>query len=123
MHQSPAFALSLSNLTEYGTVYGPDTIADLVAAAKAEGLAVHMDGARFANAVAACGAAPADLTWRAGVDILSLGLTKTGGISAEIVILFGETADRFGELEARRNRAGLIQGALLRRRGAGHARG
>jgi len=69
---------------------------------------VHMDGARFANAVAATGAAPADLTWRAGVDILSLGLTKTGGINAEIVVLFGDNADRFGELEARRKRGGLM---------------
>ena len=108
VHESPAFALSLSNLTEYGTVYTPDTLAALAAAAKAAGLGVHLDGARFANAVAATGASPAELSWRAGVDILSLGLTKTGGISAEIVILFGETAARFGELEARRKRAGLM---------------
>lgn len=108
VHESPAIVLSLSNLTEFGTVYGPDVVAARAAAARAEGLAVHMDGARIANAIAATGAAPADLTWRAGVDVLSLGLTKTGGINAEIIILFGETAHRFGELEARRKRAGLM---------------
>jgi threonine aldolase len=108
VHESPAFVLSLSNLSEYGTVYDPDMIAALAGAAGAEGLAVHLDGARFANAVAALGAAPADLTWRVGVDALSFGMTKNGGINAEIVILFGETADRFGELEARRKRAGLM---------------
>jgi len=108
VHESPAFTLSLSNLTECGTWYSPETIAGHAAAARAEGLAVHLDGARFANAVAASGAAPADLTWRAGVDILSFGLTKNGGINAEIVILFGDTAGRFDELEARRKRAGLM---------------
>lgn len=108
VHESPAFALSLSNLTELGTVYRPDAVAARASAARSAGVSVHMDGARFANAVAATGAAPADLTWRAGVDILSLGLTKTGGISAEIVVLFGEMADRFDELEARRKRAGLM---------------
>lgn len=108
VHESPAFALSLSNLTECGTVYSPAAVAARASAARAEALAVHMDGARFANAVAATGATPADLTWRAGVDILSFGLTKTGGINAEIVVLFGDAAERFGELEARRKRAGLM---------------
>lgn len=108
VHESPAFVLSLSNLTELGTAYGPGAVAALAGAARAEGLAVHMDGARFANALAACEAAPAALTWRAGVDVLSLGLTKTGGINAEIVVLFGAAADRFDELEARRKRAGLM---------------
>jgi len=108
VHESPAFALSLSNLTEFGTAYAPADISRLAAAARADGLAAHVDGARFANALAATGAAPADMTWRAGIDALSLGLTKTGGIGAEIVILFGETAQRFGELEARRKRAGLM---------------
>lgn len=108
VHESPACTLSLSNLTEFGTVYQPDAVAARATAAAAEGLAVHMDGARFANAVVATGAAPADLTWRAGVDALSFGLTKTGGINAEIVVLFGGTADRYAELEARRKRAGLM---------------
>jgi len=108
VHESPAFALSLSNLTELGTAYTPELVAARAEAVRAEGLAVHMDGARFANALVATGAAPADLTWRAGIDALSLGLTKTGGINAEIVILFGDTAERFDELEARRKRAGLM---------------
>lgn len=108
VHESPAYVLSLSNLTELGTVYAPRTVAALAASAKAEGLSVHLDGARFANALAASGATPAELSWRAGVDVLSLGLTKAGGVSAEIVILFGDAAARFGELEARRKRAGLM---------------
>jgi len=108
VHASPASALSLSNLTELGTVYTPEQIADRAAAAKEQGLFVHLDGARFANAAAATGAAPADLTWRAGVDALSLGLSKTGAISAEIVVLFGGLVERHGELEARRKRAGLM---------------
>lgn len=108
VHESPAFALSLSNLSECGTLYGPAEIASRAAAARTEGLSVHVDGARFANAVAASGASPADLSWRAGVDVLSFGLTKTGGISAEIVVLFGDAGERFGELEARRKRAGLM---------------
>lgn len=108
VHESPAFTLSLSNLTELGTVYPPEAVAARASAAAGDGLAVHMDGARLANALAATGAAPADLTWRAGVDALSFGLTKTGGINAEMVVLFGDTADRFGELEARRKRAGLM---------------
>lgn len=108
VHESPAFVLSLSNLSEYGTIYGPSEVSARAASAKGQGLAVHMDGARFANAIAASGASPADLSWRAGVDVLSLGLTKTGGISAEIVVLFGDCVQRFDELEARRKRAGLM---------------
>lgn len=108
VHESPAFALSVSNLTELGTVYEPEAVAARAEAAHAAGLFVHMDGARFANALVASDATPAAMSWRAGVDVLSLGLTKTGGINAEIVVLFGDTADRFDELEARRKRAGLM---------------
>lgn len=108
VHEVPACALSLSNLTEFGTAYAPSDIAARAQSAKADGLAVHMDGARFGNALASTGAGPAEMSWRAGVDILSLGLTKTGGLNAEIVILFGAMKDRFMELEARRKRAGLM---------------
>lgn len=108
VHESPALVLSLSNLTELGTVYGPEAVAALADAAGTAGLSVHMDGARFANALIGCKATPAEMSWRAGVDVLSLGLTKTGGINAEIVVLFGDAADRFSELEARRKRAGLM---------------
>jgi len=108
VHESPAMVLSLSNLTETGTVYSPEAVATRTRMARQSGLSVHMDGARFANAVVAAEAAPADMSWRAGVDVLSLGLTKTGGINAEVVVLFGDAAARFDELEARRKRAGLM---------------
>jgi threonine aldolase len=86
-HVQPA-AISLTQATERGTVYQPATVADLGDLARSAGLAVHMDGARFANAVASLGCAPADLTWRAGVDVLSFGATKNGAMAAEAVIFF-----------------------------------
>jgi threonine aldolase len=102
----PPGALSLSNLTEAGAAYGAAATRNLCSMAKAAGLRVHIDGARLANAIAATGASPADLTWRAGADALSLGLTKTGAATAEIMILFGAAAERMAELQARRKRAG-----------------
>lgn len=97
-------ALSLTNATEWGTIYGAGEVAELVRIAKTRGLAVHMDGARFGNAVAASGATPAELTWKAGVDFLSFGGTKNGGWAAEAIVVF--SPDRLGNLEARRQRAG-----------------
>jgi threonine aldolase len=87
-HGMPARALSLTQATECGTVYSVDGVKVLCVAAKAAGLKVHMDGARFANALAALGCAPADLTWKAGVDVLSFGGTKNGCLIAEAVIFF-----------------------------------
>ncbi len=81
-------ALSLSQASEAGTIYGPDDVAALAAVAHEAGLAVHMDGARFANALASAGVSPADMTWRVGVDALSLGATKNGGLACEAVIFF-----------------------------------
>ena len=86
-HVQPA-AISISQVTEAGTVYRPAEIAALGALARRHGLALHMDGARFANAVAALGCSPAELTWRAGVDVLSLGATKNGALAAEAVVFF-----------------------------------
>lgn len=106
VHTVPAVALSLSNLSESGAVYTAERTAERAALAHGRGLRVHIDGARLANALAFTGASPADLTWRAGADVLSLGLTKTGAASAEMVVLFGDMADRHGELEARRKRSG-----------------
>ena len=80
--------VSLTNATEWGTVYDPDQVAALARIAHGGGLALHMDGARFANAAAALGLAPADLTWRAGVDVLCFGGTKNGAMAAEAVIFF-----------------------------------
>ena len=81
-------ALSLTQATELGTVYSAAEIATLTETARKFGLRVHMDGARFANAVASLGAAPADLTWRAGVDVLCLGGSKNGIALGEAVVFF-----------------------------------
>ena len=82
------FALNLTQPTDFGTLYSCAEIDALAAVAHRHGLRVHMDGARFANAVAALGCSPADLTWRSGVDVLSLGATKNGAINAEAVVVF-----------------------------------
>jgi threonine aldolase len=86
-HAQPA-AVSISQVTEAGTIYTPDEVAALGALARRFGLALHMDGARFANAVAALGCSPAELSWRAGVDVLSFGATKNGALAAEAVVFF-----------------------------------
>ena len=82
------FALNITQPTDFGTLYAPREIAALSEVAHRHGLSVHMDGARFANAVAALGCTPAELTWRSGVDVLSLGATKNGAINAEAVVVF-----------------------------------
>lgn len=96
--------LSITQATECGLVYGPAEIAALAAAIQPRGLALHMDGARFANAVAALGCAPADITWRAGVDVLSFGATKNGAWAAEAVVFFDPA--RAAEWPWRRKRSG-----------------
>ncbi len=88
------FALNLTQPTDFGTLYRVEEIRALCDVAHRHGLVVHMDGARFANAVAALGCTPADLTWRAGVDILSFGATKNGAINAEAVVVFDEALAR-----------------------------
>lgn len=103
-HAGPPAVLTLTNATEYGTVYAPERVAALAAAAKGRGMMVHVDGARFANAVAATGASPADLTWRAGVDLMSFGGTKNGCIIAEAIVVF--EPGRFPDLANIRQRAG-----------------
>jgi len=82
------FALNITQPTDFGTLYSIAETAALSDVAHRHGLRVHMDGARFANAVAALGRSPADLTWRSGVDVLSLGATKNGAINAEAVVVF-----------------------------------
>lgn len=91
VHHGRAAAVTLTNATELGTVYGPDEVAAIGRVVHGRGLKLHMDGARLANALAATGCSPAQMTWQAGVDALSFGLTKTGGWCAEAVVLFGET--------------------------------
>jgi threonine aldolase len=85
------FALNLTQPSDMGTLYSLDEIRTLSASAHQRGLRVHMDGARFANAVAALDCSPAELTWRSGVDLLSLGATKNGALNAEAVVVFDET--------------------------------
>ena len=106
VHQVQPAAISITNATEYGLVYRADEVAAIGKLAKARGLALHMDGARLANAVASSGDSLADLTWRAGVDALSFGFVKNGGLNAEALILFRtELAD---EIAVRRKRAGHL---------------
>ncbi|HZS84552.1 MAG TPA: low specificity L-threonine aldolase [Stellaceae bacterium] len=104
-HMQPA-AVSLTQASEAGTVYRSAEIAAIAEIAKKHGLALHMDGARFANAVAFLGCAPADLTWRAGVDALSFGATKNGAAAAEAVIFFDRA--KAAEFAFRRKRGGHL---------------
>lgn len=102
VHQVQPAALSITNATEYGLTYSAAETAALGEAAKARGLGLHLDGARFANAVVSTGASPAALTWRAGVDVLSFGFVKNGGMNAEALIFFGgDHADRAKVLRKR----------------------
>lgn len=107
VHQVQPACVSITNASEYGLVYTPKQIAAIGDLCKAKGLKLHMDGARFANAVASTGAHPADITWRAGVDMLSFGCVKNGGMNAEAIIVFEPTLAR--ELPYLRKRAGQLQ--------------
>ena len=106
VHRTQAAAVSITNATEYGQSYRAAEVAAIGAIAKKRGLRMHMDGARFANAVVHSGETPADLTWRAGVEALSFGFVKNGGLSAEVLVLFDiALAD---EIRIRRKRAGHL---------------
>jgi threonine aldolase len=106
VHQAQPAAISITNATEYGCVYTPDQVAALGDLARARNLGLHMDGARFANAVATFGCSPAELTWRAGVDVLSFGFVKNGGLSAEALIFF--KPELAAATRYRRKRAGHL---------------
>jgi threonine aldolase len=103
VHSYLPSAVSLTQSTESGTVYPPGRIAEICEAAAARGLATHLDGARFGNAVAALDCAPADVTWRAGIQLLSFGASKNGCMGAEALVLFDEvcSARGFGPLALR----------------------
>jgi threonine aldolase len=106
VHSYDAAAVSLTQSTESGTVYQPAEIRSICAAAHGRGLATHLDGARFANAVAALGCHPADVTWRAGVQLMSFGASKNGCMAAEALLIFDETLARTGlERSAVKDRA------------------
>jgi threonine aldolase len=106
VHRPQPGALSVTQSTEFGTLYSEAELTTLVDIAKAGGLPVHMDGARFANAVAALDVSPAEATWKQGVDVLSFGATKNGGMGTEAVVFFDpEKAEDF---HFRQKRAGQV---------------
>jgi len=82
------FALNLTQPTDFGTLYSLDELRSLSEVAHRHGLLVHLDGARFANAIAAVGCSPAEMTWRVGIDVVSFGATKNGAMNAEAVLVF-----------------------------------
>jgi threonine aldolase len=88
LHSPKPRALSLTQATELGTVYRPDELEAVAEFAKKYALLVHMDGARFANAIASLGCAPKEITWKRGVEVLSFGGTKNGLAVGEIVVFF-----------------------------------
>ncbi|MCC0076677.1 MAG: aminotransferase class V-fold PLP-dependent enzyme [Rhodobacter sp.] len=106
VHHVQRGIVSLTNLTERGARYSVAEVAQIAAAARAHGLPVHLDGARFANAIAAEGCTPAEMTWKAGVDVLSFGGTKNGLMGVEAVVLFDPS--RAWEFELRRKRGGHL---------------
>ncbi|MBF9029247.1 low specificity L-threonine aldolase [Rhodobacterales bacterium HKCCE3408] len=106
VHSVQPGALTLTQLTERGTAYTPDEIGALVEVARSRGMKVHMDGARFANAVAAAGISPAEMTWKTGIDALSFGGTKNGCLGVEAVVLFRPDLD--WETSLRRKRTGHL---------------
>ncbi|MEM8570357.1 MAG: low specificity L-threonine aldolase [Pseudomonadota bacterium] len=106
VHNVQRGALTLTNSTELGAVYSPDEIHALADLAHARGVPVHLDGARFANALVSLGCSPAEMTWKAGVDILTLGGTKNGLLGVEAVVLFDPELS--WEFQLRRKRAGHL---------------
>ncbi len=106
VHTVQPAAVSVSQASELGGTYRPEEIAALCTVAHTRGLKVHMDGARFANAVAFLGCHPGDVTWRAGIDVLSFGATKNGALAAEAVVFFDPALVR--DFELRRKRAGHL---------------
>lgn len=107
VHQVQPHAISITQATEYGRIYTPAEVAEIGSLAQGRGLGLHMDGARFANAVAQLDCHPAELTAQAGVDVLSFGCVKNGGMNAEALVFFDmELAD---VVRYRRKRAGHLQ--------------
>jgi threonine aldolase len=105
VHRVQAAVISITNATEYGRSYAADEVAAIGELARTRGLRLHMDGARFANAVVHTGMSPADLTWRAGVDVPSFGFAKNGGLSAEALVFLDRD---------------LADASLIRQKRAGH---
>ena len=106
VHHSQPAAVSITQASEMGTCYRPDEVCAISSVAKRHGMKLHMDGARLANAIAFMGCAPAEITWRAGVDALSFGMTKNGAFAAEAVLFFNRADAR--DFEFRRKRFGHL---------------
>ncbi len=104
-HNAQPAAVSLAQATELGGTYTPDEVAALCAIAHRHGLLMHLDGARIANSVVHLGCSFADVTWRAGVDLMSFGATKNGAVAAEALVFF---------------KPDLAETILFRRKRAGH---
>jgi threonine aldolase len=108
-HAQPA-AISITQATEFGTLYRPSEIAEIAGVARAHDMKLHMDGARFANALATLRCTPADATWRAGVDALSFGATKNGALGAEAVVFFNP--QDASDFEYRRKKSGHLMSKM-----------
>jgi threonine aldolase len=106
-------ALSLSQATEAGTIYALDEIAALAELAHKYGVATHMDGARFANSLVGLGCKPADMSWRAGVDVLSFGATKNGALACEALIFFDRAKAEAFAFQRKRGGHTLSKGRFL----------
>ena len=106
-------ALSVSQATEAGTVYGVSEVSELSSIAHRNGMSVHMDGARFANALISAKTTPADMTWRAGVDILTLGATKNGALACEAVLFFDPARAANFAFQRKRGGQTLSKGRFL----------
>lgn len=106
VHRVQPRAISITNATELGRIYSPDETAAIGALAREKGWGLHLDGARFANAVAQLGCHPGDLTWRTGVDLMSFGFIKNGGMNAEALVCFRR--DLADEIRIRRKRSGHL---------------
>jgi threonine aldolase len=106
VHSQKPSAVSITQATELGTIYKLDDIRAIADAAHKHGMTLHMDGARFANALVALGCTPAQMTWKAGVDALSFGATKNGALGAEAVIFFDKGREE--EFAYRRKRGGHL---------------
>jgi threonine aldolase len=106
VHSGQPMAVSIAQQNEAGGIYAVDEIRAIASIARERGLPLHMDGARFANAVARLGLGPAEITWKAGVDILSFGASKNGCVAAEALVFFDPAAAR--EMPYLRKRAGQL---------------
>ena len=105
-HHSQPAVVSITSPTDMGTIYSVDDITELAAIASGAGMKTHLDGARIANALVALGCTPAEMTWQAGVDAVSLGCTKNGALSSEAIVVFDDAAA--DELVYRTKRSGHV---------------